>query len=342
MFKLNTSLHKWLSLLVGIQLLIWLGTGLYFNLMDHQKASGSVHLRSVDHNAATHSKPLMPLSQLAFDNAKQLKLLWILGHPYYQLTFESGAHGYQHKDVTLVDAHSGDIRPLSETLVRTIALKSYDGAVSITSAHLLTPPIDELPREENPVWQVKLDDANHTNVYIEASSGAVLGHFNDDRRLHDLMLKLHFMDYFNTGGFNHWLIIVFAIASLLLSMTGITWLVERFKSGQLRIMLKPSSQQVTVTDQATAQSSVLTLSTQETLFDALAQHNVLLPSNCGGGGTCGLCRIHSEQALKITPPEQARLSKSKLAEGYRLACQHKASEVTHITVRTNKESAKAQ
>ena len=35
------KLHKWLSLLVGLQLLVWLGTGLYFNLMDHQKASGN-------------------------------------------------------------------------------------------------------------------------------------------------------------------------------------------------------------------------------------------------------------------------------------------------------------
>ena len=37
LFKLSTvkSLHKWLSLLVFVQLLIWLGTGLFFNLMDH-------------------------------------------------------------------------------------------------------------------------------------------------------------------------------------------------------------------------------------------------------------------------------------------------------------------
>ena len=35
------KLHKWLSLLVGIQLLLWLGTGLFFNLMDPQKASGN-------------------------------------------------------------------------------------------------------------------------------------------------------------------------------------------------------------------------------------------------------------------------------------------------------------
>lgn len=36
--------HKWLSLLVGLQLLIWLGSGFYFNLMDHKKSSGNQYL----------------------------------------------------------------------------------------------------------------------------------------------------------------------------------------------------------------------------------------------------------------------------------------------------------
>ena len=32
------KIHKWLSLLVGLQLLIWIGSGLFFNLMDHDKS----------------------------------------------------------------------------------------------------------------------------------------------------------------------------------------------------------------------------------------------------------------------------------------------------------------
>ena len=34
------TLHKWAAVLVGIQFMIWLGSGLYFNFMDHKKAAG--------------------------------------------------------------------------------------------------------------------------------------------------------------------------------------------------------------------------------------------------------------------------------------------------------------
>ena len=36
-------LHKWASLLVGLQLMIWLLTGLYFNVVDHETASGNIY-----------------------------------------------------------------------------------------------------------------------------------------------------------------------------------------------------------------------------------------------------------------------------------------------------------
>lgn len=76
------------------------------------------------------------------------------------------------------------------------------------------------------MWQVQAQDDNNTSIYLDAVTGQVLRHANDDFRLKDLMFKLHFMDYGNTGGFNHWLIICFAIATLLLSITGVTWLVQ--------------------------------------------------------------------------------------------------------------------
>ena len=34
------SIHKWTSVLVGIQLLIWLLSGFYFNIMDVSKVRG--------------------------------------------------------------------------------------------------------------------------------------------------------------------------------------------------------------------------------------------------------------------------------------------------------------
>ena len=49
LIKLSTikKLHKWLSLVVFIQLFIWLGTGLFFNLMDHDKARGNQNKEAI-------------------------------------------------------------------------------------------------------------------------------------------------------------------------------------------------------------------------------------------------------------------------------------------------------
>lgn len=37
------KIHKWSSVIVGIQLMIWLGSGMYFNFMDHTKAAGNTY-----------------------------------------------------------------------------------------------------------------------------------------------------------------------------------------------------------------------------------------------------------------------------------------------------------
>ncbi|MCF6437198.1 2Fe-2S iron-sulfur cluster-binding protein [Pseudoalteromonas sp. MMG022] len=336
----NKSLHKWLSLLVGIQLLIWLVTGLYFNLMDHKKASGNSNLQRINHQGIIAPERLIPVTQLAVQDAKHIGLLWLFGKPYYQVTIERGAHNYQPHSIKLFDASTGAPFTLNESLARTIALKSYNGPVNIISADLLAPPMDELPKQKNPLWQVKLQDELHTHVYIEPTSGAVVAHINDERRLRDLMFKLHFMDYLGTGDFNHWLIITFALLTLALTITGLTWLIERYRVGQLSFAQQHKTQRVTVHESNTQQTHVLTLDKHSTLFDSLAQQGIALPSNCGGGGTCGMCRIQTNQTVKVTQADQTRLSQSKLEQGFRLACQHNACDIQHITVRTLKGTNK--
>ena len=85
------------------------------------------------------------------------------------------------------------------------------------------------------MWQVAVEDENNTTIYLDSITGQVLRHANDDFRLKDLMMKLHFMDYGNSGGFNHWLIIAFAFATLFLSITGVTWLIQQYRSGLLKL-----------------------------------------------------------------------------------------------------------
>ncbi len=58
------------------------------------------------------------------------------------------------------------------------------------------------------------------------------------------------------------------------------------------------------------------------LLEALSDAGIFLPSACGGGGTCGLCRITvQEGGGAALPTETAGLTRGQAAQGLRLACQ---------------------
>lgn len=58
------------------------------------------------------------------------------------------------------------------------------------------------------------------------------------------------------------------------------------------------------------------------LLDALTSADIQLPGACGGGGTCGLCRLRVlEGGGEARPQEAALLSRKELANGLRLGCQ---------------------
>jgi Na+-transporting NADH:ubiquinone oxidoreductase subunit F len=58
------------------------------------------------------------------------------------------------------------------------------------------------------------------------------------------------------------------------------------------------------------------------LLGALADKGIFVPSACGGGGTCGQCRVdvHSGGG-DILPTEQGHITKREAKDGCRLACQ---------------------
>ncbi|WP_417763464.1 NADH:ubiquinone reductase (Na(+)-transporting) subunit F [Shewanella sp.] len=58
------------------------------------------------------------------------------------------------------------------------------------------------------------------------------------------------------------------------------------------------------------------------LLGALASKDIFVPSACGGGGTCGQCRVHIKSGGgDILPTEMDHITKKEAKEGCRLACQ---------------------
>jgi len=70
-----------------------------------------------------------------------------------------------------------------------------------------------------------------------------------------------------------------------------------------------------------------------TLLSALAENGIFLPSGCGGGGSCGLCKCKVEAGGRdILPTELAHLTRKQRLEGIRVACQLKVKEDMRVRI----------
>jgi len=243
-FKLSMikSFHKWLSLLVFIQLFIWLGTGLFFNLMDHSKARGNQYRQSVV-QADVEIARLLNSQELLAQNegaVKEISLVQRLGQPYYLLTHDKGLYNHFESHFSLVDAYSGEVKAVDGVMASALAQATYSGSAKISKVKKVAPPIADFLKEKNTLWQVDFSDEANTSVYINASSGRLVGHSNDDKRFVDFFFMLHFMDYpflgsDSVGGFNNWQIIFFALLTLVFCLTGLIWTLELLIKGRYRI-----------------------------------------------------------------------------------------------------------
>jgi len=71
----------------------------------------------------------------------------------------------------------------------------------------------------------------------------------------------------------------------------------------------------------------LTVQPGSSLLSTLGNNKIFLPSACGGGGTCGMCKCQVDDgAGSILPTETGFFSRKEQNDNYRLACQVKVKE----------------
>lgn len=78
---------------------------------------------------------------------------------------------------------------------------------------------------------------------------------------------------------------------------------------------------------------VLEVEPGNSLLSTLSEQNIFLPSACGGGGSCGMCRCNvDEGGGDILPTEVNFFTRKQQQEKYRLACQVKVKQDMVIRV----------
>lgn len=328
------KIHKWASVIVGIQFLLWLSSGIYFNLMDHDKAAGHAYMSQSTPTVHIESDRLIEPKEVLtqFQPSLGLTSTTLLTKPFYLLTHKKGLYPHLENNYTLVDAYTGRQVIIDNVMANALAKQSYNGPGQIRSTKLLNASIADFPKQRNPTWQVNFDDEVDTSVYVEAGSGRIVGHSDSDKRLADIFFMLHFMDYFSEGSFNNIQMILFAFVSLWLSFTGLIWTVDLGFRGQYQIKFFAKKRDIKLFDEKRKSMGSVNFSTHSNLLDGLVEHDIILPSTCGGGGTCGRCKVMISPPVNATSADQLHFTPDELSEGYRLACQHFSDDVEHMTL----------
>ena len=213
--RLSTQLHKWVALVVGIQVLFWVAGGLVMTAIPIETVRSEHHVR----HAAPEPLPaeaLQALPQWARTLPGGLAGAALKGTPRgpaWVLTPVAG-------EPTVLAAATG--RPfvaLTSAEAARLAAQAYAGKGRPVSAIFLPEAPAETGRA-GPIWRVEFSDGARTTFYLSPDTGAVVTRRSAVWRFYDFFWRLHVMDWENGEDFNHPLIVATTFLTLAVVVTG--------------------------------------------------------------------------------------------------------------------------
>lgn len=245
MRSLFRKLHRWLGLLMAVQIVAWMASGLYFSLIPITEIRGEhltqpeplpgrqllgelAHPRELEDRLTRHFGEAWALRRLEFINRE--------GEAFWRAEVESS--GVVH--VRLISAIGNRVeQQLSAEQAKLHAetwLTTPSSAQSVEWIESLSQS-PEIRGRDLPVWKVQFVDPNPVNLYIHPWTGELLARRTQQWRIFDFLWMLHIMDFDTRDNFNHPLLQVSAALGLLVALGGIVlWAITTrlFRRGRRR------------------------------------------------------------------------------------------------------------
>ena len=320
------KLHKWVGLLIGIQVILWLLSGLMLSLLNPAKVSGEKWAQTGSQAPrAIQNGPFLEPDELAaehLEGALSISLEVRRGQPVYLVRHLSGT--------TLINANDGSAIVTNEHEAQMLAQQDFTGNGEVISITKGVAPDLETRGNTGEYWRVNFSDKAHTSLYISVSTGEILERRNSYWRVFDFFWMLHIMDYPGHEDINNALIITVALIAIWLGISGFILLFGSFNRHDfyfLNFLAKRDDAVITLIDPEASTPQQVKLRKGSNLFLSLATHDIGLPSVCGGGGECGKCRVkfESDDLPEANSIELGLVPKRLREQGYRLACQQEVS-----------------
>jgi hypothetical protein len=223
-------IHKWLALLVGAQMLLWVASGLFFAIYPIER------VRS-EHRIAEQAYPVLDVATLSGVDG----VVGLLPSAPTRLSFERDARGravavaeFNEGRPALVDLEERRlVSPLDESAAGEIARAYVAGAPSVRDVHLVEEATPEY-RGALPAWRIAFEDAEGLAVYVAADTGRVTARRSDLWRLYDALWALHIMDWRDHENFNNGLLVAASFLALVVTVAGFILFPYRLRVGRRR------------------------------------------------------------------------------------------------------------
>lgn len=202
--------HRALGLVIGVQLLLWTASGLYFTWSDIGKVRGEHLVAKPEPLPPGFGAYLPPGEAVAaliedfgeLESVSRISLRPLLGDPVYEIEYRVDGH----TRFALVDAVGGEIRsPLGREDAVAVARADFLPEASVHNVERIetTGRGSEYRGRELPAWRVEFDHPSGTRLYVSADRGLVRARRNNTWRAFDLLWMFHIMDYENRDDINN-------------------------------------------------------------------------------------------------------------------------------------------
>lgn len=206
--------HRYLGLFIGVQLLLWTLSGLYFSWTNIDHIRGNQY-KIKEYQASAFSQ-LVPLSELnSVIDIHALELIDIGKTPHYWINnskLYNAESGELRNGITATDAQ----KVIEDQLLESLKIKSISEIQEVNQHH-------EIRNKTLPVYVIEFEGKENLKAYVSKENGKIISLRHDSWRIFDFLWMTHTMDYKNRDNFNGPVLRIFSILGLFTVVSGF-WL----------------------------------------------------------------------------------------------------------------------
>ncbi len=215
--------HRYIGLIVALQLLAWTLGGIWFTWNDIDEIHGD-HLRNttkIEVQSPTVSVQKALEAIFDYKSLNSIAVIQVLSTPVYRIKYRTVQNASK---ITLVDGITGELFPeINQQSAIDIADGTKGFEAQVLSVELITETDahHEYREKPMPAWAITYDYPESPTFYVSTQLGTVTAVRHNSWRIFDFLWMLHTMDYQTRDDFGNWLIKIFSLIALVTAISGI-------------------------------------------------------------------------------------------------------------------------